>query len=377
MCSEFYAGLLPFATAVVNTMQQPDSYGVFVCTPQCDYRKTITAPAARCVFLDFPASRPAQLAFRLYPRRLLRAIEQLCQTHSIDVIHLLTEDTALAPHLNRLRRWGRQVLYTVHDLFPHPAKYRNVGAHALRYLLVQRRAAYLIRHAPNLVTCSPAQYEWLRAHHRPGQRVFFHAFPTLVTRRIAAGGAAVPELRGRRDYILFFGRIEQYKGVEVLYQAYQQDAALRQWPLVIAGSGYLYFERDPAAEQGVVFINRYIADEEVRCLFARAACVVFPYTSATQSGVVSLAFYFGVPVIVSDVPFLGELVEDGVTGYTVAARDPAALAERLRRLLGQDPAPIRQAAAAYYAAHYGSDALRAQLSAVYAAMPGRPAIPIR
>lgn len=60
--------------------------------------------------------------------------------------------------------------------------------------------------------------------------------------------------------------------------------------------------------------NRYIADEEIRNLYEGAACVVYPYYSATQSGVLSLAFYFETPVICSDIPFFKAIIEKSQSG---------------------------------------------------------------
>lgn len=72
--------------------------------------------------------------------------------------------------------------------------------------------------------------------------------------------------------------------------------------LVIAGNGTLPFER-AVGEINVVMMNRYIKDTEIRYMYEQAACVVYPYISATQSGVLSLAFYFRTPTLTSDVPF--------------------------------------------------------------------------
>ncbi len=61
--------------------------------------------------------------------------------------------------------------------------------------------------------------------------------------------------------------------------------------------------------------------------------VALPYTEASQSGVVSTAYGFGKPVVVTDVGSIPEIVDDGVTGLIVPPRDPAALAEAIIRLL--------------------------------------------
>ena len=60
--------------------------------------------------------------------------------------------------------------------------------------------------------------------------------------------------------------------------------------------------------------NRYIKDTEVSYLYQHAHCVVYPYISATQSGVLSLAFYYNTPLLASDVPFFKSSLESEGTG---------------------------------------------------------------
>ena len=71
----------------------------------------------------------------------------------------------------------------------------------------------------------------------------------------------------------------------------------------------------PKTEQrDIVLINRFVDDKEVRDLFSKAAVVVYPYISATQSGVISIASYFKKPIVLSDVPYFKEVASgyDGV-----------------------------------------------------------------
>ena len=75
----------------------------------------------------------------------------------------------------------------------------------------------------------------------------------------------------------------------------------------------------------VTLVEKYIPNEEVARYFAASDLVVIPYVSATQSGIVQLAYGFGKPVVVSRVGGLPEVVEDGVTGYLVPPRDSEAI----------------------------------------------------
>ena len=121
----------------------------------------------------------------------------------------------------------------------------------------------------------------------------------------------------RDGYYLFFGRIDKYKGIGKLLQAYQK-ASIRT-PLIIAGSGKLSDEEEELYHntQNVILINRYILDGEMKWLLSNSIATVLPYIEATQSGVIPLAYYYGKPVIVSDVAGLSQFVSPDKTGFVL------------------------------------------------------------
>ncbi|AYL95793.1 glycosyltransferase [Mucilaginibacter celer] len=364
VCSEFYAGLLPFAATIVNAMRAEDTYGIFVCTGKCDYRKALIPNGNNYLFLDFPESKVKGLLQHIYPAQLLKEIIRVCKTNKIDVIHLLTEDASLALHLSQLKKLAK-VYYTVHDLFFHEKVYKNIFSKLLRNVLVYKRVKYLIKNTDNLVTSSRYQYDWMKKNFTR-QNIYYHNFPTLVTDVIKAGNKAVPELAGINNYILFFGQIEQYKGVDILYNAYINSTGTPKPPLVIAGKGHIYFERDLTKEHNVIFINRYIDDEEIRQLFTNAFCAVFPYISGTQSGILSIPYYFRVPTLVSDIPFFKQLIIDNVTSISFSNDSPAVLMQKIKKLENGYHEELTNAGAKFYEEVYDEEVLRKQFSAIYA-----------
>jgi glycosyltransferase involved in cell wall biosynthesis len=146
------------------------------------------------------------------------------------------------------------------------------------------------------------------------------------------------------NVVLFFGRIWQYKGLEYLIKA--EPAVSKEIPgvcIVIAGRGedferYRRMMKDPAAFE---IHNSWVSDEQRSELFQRAAVVVLPYTSATQSGVIPVAYSYAKPVVATTVGAIPEYVEHGRTGLLVPPRDERALAEAIVALL-RDPAARRQ-----------------------------------
>ncbi|SMB98225.1 Glycosyltransferase involved in cell wall bisynthesis [Thermanaeromonas toyohensis ToBE] len=153
----------------------------------------------------------------------------------------------------------------------------------------------------------------------------------------------------REKTILFFGRIIPYKGLDVLLRAFPKiKEKVPEARLIIAGSG----ELKPYAQlleglNNIEVVNRWIAEEEVAGFFERASLVVLPYKEATQSGVIPIAYSFGLPVVATKTGGLGEQVIHGNTGYLVPPSEPDALAEACIRLL-EDEALAREMGTAGY-----------------------------
>ncbi len=146
------------------------------------------------------------------------------------------------------------------------------------------------------------------------------------------------------DVLLFFGYVRKYKGLDTLLRAMPQ--ILKDNPrakLLIAGEFYddpkPYHDliRDLALEPHVTMINRFIPNEEVARFYAACDVVMLPYRSATQSGILGIAYGFERPVIISNVGGLAESVTEGKTGFVVPPESPEALAEAVRKFYAQKP----------------------------------------
>lgn len=125
-------------------------------------------------------------------------------------------------------------------------------------------------------------------------------------------------------YVLFFGFIRDYKGLDLLIDAFGdlriQDMGIK---LVVAGEFYgdpaPYLDRIRTLDisNEVVLCTDYIPDNEVNRYFRACDLVAQPYKSATQSGVTQIAFHFEKPMLVTNVGGLPEIVPDGKIGYVV------------------------------------------------------------
>ncbi len=145
-------------------------------------------------------------------------------------------------------------------------------------------------------------------------------------------------------YALFFGLIRDYKGLDILLDAWallKRAGKTSGRRLVVAGEFYTpaepYLQQIAARglQDEVVLHDRFIPDEEVKYYFSMADFVVQPYKTATQSGVTQIAYQFCTPMIVTDVGGLPEIVPDGRVGY-VTPPTAAGVADAIERIYQGD-----------------------------------------
>jgi D-inositol-3-phosphate glycosyltransferase len=151
--------------------------------------------------------------------------------------------------------------------------------------------------------------------------------------------AAKKNLKLEQDthYILFFGFIRDYKGLDLLLTAFADDR-IRKRNLKLIVAGEFYTNPKPytdliekfALGDSVIMQNDFIPDSMVADYFCAADLVVQPYKNATQSGVTQIAYHFDKPMVVTDTGGLSEIVPDGVTGFVVQP-EPSAIASAIIR----------------------------------------------
>lgn len=149
--------------------------------------------------------------------------------------------------------------------------------------------------------------------------------------------------------LLFFGLVRPYKGLDIMIEALNlmnlENTRIK--PLIV---GEFYIEPQtifnkikPSHLPYYEIINRYVPDDEAASYLLASDLMVLPYRSASQSGVLSNALNFSLPVVVSDLAGLTEHVEYGKTGFIVPPEDPVSLAQELFHIASQtDLGKIRE-----------------------------------
>lgn len=215
-------------------------------------------------------------------------------------------------------------ILTVHDVTPHPGWQFHTSPfkRLVRRALYETSDAFLV-HGERLVP-----------QLREDRRVPAAAYVGVVPHgSLAQPSGRYPLPIGRS--LLFFGRWEYYKGLDLLIEAVEAAGKiLGDLRLIVAGQGSEGARARSLVQNPQLFDWRegFVRDEDLPTLFGSVAAVVLPYREASQSGVVPLAFANGRPVIATDVGALSEAVEDGVNGLLVEAPTVEALRDAIVRL---------------------------------------------
>lgn len=225
------------------------------------------------------------------------------------------------------RRPDTRMVALVHNMIPHEPT-----------LLDKLFPRYFINGMDRFVALSASvadDIDRLDRHRKPkavSPHPVYDNYGALATREEAAEKLG---LRTSDRYLLFFGFIRRYKGLDLLLDALA-DPRLKTLPikLLVAGEFYdkpeFYLNKIKALrlEDRVILHSDFIPDDRVRYYFSLADMVVQPYRSATQSGVSQIAYHFEKPILVTKVGGLPEIVPDRKVGYVVDI-DPERIADAL------------------------------------------------
>ncbi len=151
------------------------------------------------------------------------------------------------------------------------------------------------------------------------------------------------------QYLLFFGFIRHYKGLDLLLKAFKNCRFQNdQVHLIIAGeyyesrNAYAEWLDEPGLKSKIHEFNEFIPDSKVFLYFSAANVLAQTYRSATQSGVAQIAYHFNLPMIVTNVGGLPEIVKDNVVGL-VSEPDSQMIAEKLEKYFKEKLEPVYRA----------------------------------
>jgi len=266
-----------------------------------------------------------------------RAVARLARRMRPEIIHLHNTNTSAVVYLSLLRRLGLPLVATAHVVTPHErialqdAVYRRI--HTLPDLVIahseidRKRLHTEFGIAAESIEVIPhGDYSFFADVAEPPERGAARA-------RLGLGGD--------EPVALFFGFLREYKGLDVLLDAWPEVVtAVPDARLVIAGDPVRLSAdrrdefRRRADEAGALHRFEYIPFDEVGGFFAAADVLVLPYRQIRQSGVLYLALAAGVPVVATAVGAWPEMLSDGENALLVPPGSPTELASALARVLG-------------------------------------------
>ena len=256
-------------------------------------------------------------------------LEKILRERRVDIVHI---QSGVMWELF-LRRFMRRVpwVVTCHDIVRHPS-YRCIGSTPSWMLKIAVRVSQgVIVHSKTLA--EQALREWNESL----QSKLIRVIPHGILMHYGAGVAQVGVGKGR---VLFFGTLDKYKGLEHLAKAWPKVVAqLPGAELIVAGkcmseNNYNQMFSDCP---NTTLLLKHQSDAEVRALFKWADVLVLPYTEASQSGVLHLGMAFALPVVVTAVGGLPDVIQDGVNGLVVPPAECGVLAHAISRLLTDLP----------------------------------------
>lgn len=227
------------------------------------------------------------------------------------------------------------LIFTCHNVFPHE---RFPLDRFLTKLVLKKGNGFIVQShldEADLLTINPDANYVVTPH--PTYNAFkMQGMSKSAARELLQIDFAAPVL-------LFFGFVREYKGLNYLLDALpiirEQIPDISLW---IVGDfdnqkeRYLNIIAQNNLQHNIRLVEGYVPDCEVEKYFAASDLVVLPYISATQSGIVQIAYGFEKPVVVTNVGGLPDVVENGKTGYVVPSHNPDAIAEAVIHFFQDD-----------------------------------------
>ena len=229
-------------------------------------------------------------------------------------------------------RCGAHVHLLCHNILPHERRFFDLAL--TRYMLAPIDSF--------LVMSESVRADLQRI--RPGApcRLIPHPVYDIFGQPIPKEAARAELGLDDGPWILFFGFIRAYKGLDLLLDALARVRRECPVKLMVAGEFYEGEDRYRAQvkrlglEDAVLFHDQYIPEKRVALYFSACDVVVQPYRSATQSGIVQVAYQLGAPIICTDVGGLPEVVPHERSGFVVPPEDVAGMAQAIARFYDED-----------------------------------------
>lgn len=251
-----------------------------------------------------------------------RMVDRFIKVNKVDIIHCTSLGKTAIGMLPFLMKYKHKLL-TVHDPVPHEKQ----------SWLTNSLQALTIKLYKNILLLADTQVkEFMKMFHVNIENIYYSRLSGYDFLK-----AFDMKANSYGKYILFFGRIEHYKGVDILIDAYVKSKARSEGvKLVIAGKGAIVAGYPYQQDDHIITLNRYIENDELASLISNSMFVALPYRSATQSGVLMSAYAFPKAVLATDTGNNAEYVQNGKSGILIKPNSVEECVRGINEMLDAD-----------------------------------------
>lgn len=249
--------------------------------------------------------------------------QQACVVH-FQWLPLLEKTSLDLYSVKKLQKRGHKVVYTVHNLLPHDTGERLKN----RFLKIYHESDHLICHSQSALDALSRDFSVM------SDKVSVIPHGTLYDERLN------DEVVKKPNSCLFFGFLRPYKGIEFLLDAWRLvESQSTNHSLTIVGKAERNYEMQLIKKvkelelRRVQIINKYQTSEELQRNVLIHEVILYPYSSITTSGALTVAMSAGKPVIATNLPAFNELIVPGKNGVLVEYGDVRSLSDNVLRLL--------------------------------------------
>lgn len=246
-------------------------------------------------------------------------LTQMIRKINPHVVHIAGE---LGVSESLLYSFRKKMVQTVHDPFMHSGEESRLAE-------IKRRISFRI--VRKLVLLNGKQKnDFIKEYGVPSCNTYINRLGVYTALSYLSARQQKNDV-SKEKYILFFGHISPYKGIDTLCEAMKKiHEVIPDLKCVIAGKGDLYFDYSAYKDCDYIILkNHFIATVELVSLIENSVFTVCPYKDATQSGVVSSSFALAKPVLATNVGGLGESVLDGITGRLISPNNSDILSQAI------------------------------------------------
>ena len=262
-----------------------------------------------------------------------------------DIVHIQEHLPTFFLFIPMLKLRKKKICWTLHDVEIFPPATGISGKMRLLFLKIVSQPSLMTKFADTIIVHAESLKKQLVAKGIDEKKIF--VVRHFDYRYLLEDSLLQPKSEEElpNDYVLFFGNIAPWKGVEVLIETAKvvRTQVGNKFNLVIAGEPYEGYKDVPFFKgldepdyEYIKILRRYITFPEICGIISESSFLVLPYNDAFESsasGVIPLAYTFSKPVIVSNVPSLVEYVEHGKTGFIFDTNNSGQLANYIIELV--------------------------------------------